>query len=52
MQKAIDEFVRTLISRGLSEHTVTAYKRDLLQLQGYLVKYFEDGVVKVDQITR
>jgi len=52
MQKAIVEFVRTLISRGLSEHTVTAYKRDLLQLQGYLVKYFEDGVVKVDQITR
>ncbi len=52
MQKAIDEFVRTLISRGLSEHTITAYKRDLLQLQEFLVKYFEDKEVRVDQITR
>ncbi len=52
MQKAIDEFVRTLISRGLSEHTITAYKKDLLQLQEFLTKYFEDGSVKVDQITR
>lgn len=51
MQKAIDEFVRTLISRGLSEHTITAYKKDLLQLQEFLSKYFEDGSVKVDQIT-
>ena len=52
MQKAIDEFVRTLISRGLSEHTITAYSRDLLQLQEFLGKYFEDGEVNVDQITR
>ena len=52
MQKAIDDFVRTLISRGLSEHTITAYKKDLLQLQEFLAKYFEDGSVKVDQITR
>ena len=52
MQKAIDEFERTLISRGLSEHTIIAYKRDLLQLQDFLMKYFEDGDVKVNQITR
>ena len=52
MQKAIDEFVRTLISRGLSEHTIIAYNKDLLQLQEFLVKYFEDDDVKVDQITR
>lgn len=52
MQKAIDEFVRTLISRGLSEHTITAYNKDLLQLQEFLVKYFEDEDVKVDQVTR
>ena len=52
MQKAIDEFVRTLISRGLSEHTITAYKKDLLQLQDFLKKYFEDGNVKVNQVTR
>ena len=52
MQKAIDEFVRTLISRGLSEHTITAYKKDLLQLQEFLTKYFEDENVKVEKITR
>ena len=52
MQKAIDEFVRTLISRGLSEHTITAYKKDLLQLTNFLTKYFENGSVKVNQITR
>ena len=52
MQKAIDEFVRTLVSRGLSEHTITAYKNDLLQLANFLSKYFEDNSVKVDQITR
>ncbi len=52
MQKAIDEFVRILISRGLSEHTITAYKKDLLQLEDFLTKYFEDGKVKLDQITR
>lgn len=52
MQKAINEFVRTLISRGLSEHTITAYKNDLLQLEDFLTKYFEDGSVKLDQITR
>ncbi len=52
MQKAIEEFVKTLISRGLSKHTITAYKRDLLQFQEFLIKYFEDGIVKLDQITR
>ncbi len=52
MQKAIDEFVRTLISRGLSEHTVTAYKRDLLQLQEFLLKYFEDEKVDADKVSR
>ncbi len=52
MQKAIDEFVRTLISRGLSVHTITAYKKDLLQLQDFLTKYFEEGNIKVNQVTR
>jgi len=51
MQKAIEEFVKTLISRGLSEHTITAYKKDLLQLQEFITKYFEDGCVRLDQIT-
>ena len=52
MQKAIDEFVKILVSRGLSEHTITAYKKDLLQLQDFLTKYFEEGNIKVNQVTR
>ena len=52
MQKAIDGFIKTLISRGLSEHTITAYKRDLLQLQEFLLKYFEDGKVDTDKVSR
>jgi len=52
MQNTIEEFVKTLISRGLSKHTINAYKMDLLQFQEFVVKYFEDGNVKLDQITR
>ena len=52
MQKAIDEYINILISRGLSENTITAYKKDLLQLQEFLTKYFEDEKVKLVQITR
>ncbi|MDP8204225.1 MAG: tyrosine recombinase [Candidatus Tenebribacter mawsonii] len=52
MQKIIDEFVKILISRGLSEHTITAYKKDLLQLQKFLSRYFDDEVIDVDEITR
>ncbi len=45
MQKTIDNYIRTLISRGLSEHTIKAYKSDLLQLMGFLVKYFPDTII-------
>ncbi|MCF7858662.1 MAG: tyrosine recombinase XerC [Candidatus Cloacimonetes bacterium] len=52
MQKAIIEFIETLVSRGLSEHTIKAYKKDLLQLEDFLKKYFENNEVKLDQITK
>ena len=32
MQEAIKQYIRTLISRGLSQHTIIAYRKDLLQL--------------------
>ena len=47
MQKAIEDFVRTLISRGLSKLTITAYKSDLLQLEEFLLRYFEDEKIDV-----
>jgi tyrosine recombinase XerC len=52
MQKAIEDFVRTLISRGLSKLTITAYKSDLLQLEEFLLRYFEDEKIDVNQVTR
>lgn len=51
MQKAIDDFIKTLRSRGLSEHTITAYSQDLQQFQEFMTRYFE-GEVVVGQITR
>ncbi len=52
MLEAIDKFIRTLLSRGLSKHTIKAYKSDLLQLDEFLEKYFEDGKVDLNEITR
>ncbi|MCF7794614.1 MAG: tyrosine recombinase XerC [Candidatus Cloacimonetes bacterium] len=51
MQSAIDDFIKTQRSRGLSKHTLTAYKRDLEQLQEFLQKFFEKEV-KLNEITR
>lgn len=44
MQSAIDQFIKTQQSRGLSTHTLTAYKRDLDQLHNFLKKYFKKAV--------
>lgn len=52
MQEAIEKFIRTLLSRGLSKHTIKAYESDLLQLNGFLEKYFEDGKIDINEITR
>jgi len=51
MQSAIDQFLKTQQSRGLSVHTLTAYKRDLDQLHEFLKKYFENSI-KLQSITR
>lgn len=51
MQSAINDFIKTQRSRGLSPHTLTAYKRDLIQLQKFLEKYFRQEV-ELKEITR
>ncbi|MCD4795686.1 MAG: tyrosine recombinase [Candidatus Cloacimonetes bacterium] len=52
MLEAIEKFIRTLLSRGLSKHTIKAYESDLLQLNEFLEKYFENEEVDLNEITR
>jgi tyrosine recombinase XerC len=52
MKEAIKLFIRTQMSRGLSQHTIKAYESDLQQLHNFLIKYFEDENVDVNAITR
>jgi tyrosine recombinase XerC len=52
MKKAIEMYIKTLVSRGLSVHTITAYERDLNQMSAFLVRYFESGIIDMNKITR
>ena len=52
MLEAIKQFVQTLISQGLSKHTIKAYESDLLQLNEFLIKYFENEKIDINGITR
>ena len=52
MKTQITQYIRTQISRGLSEHTIKAYESDLNQLEEFLKKYFENEEIKVEQISR
>ena len=52
MQKLIKTYIQHCKSRGLSEHTIKAYKSDLLQLETFLKKYFEDSTINVEKIDR
>jgi len=51
MKELIAQFVQYEKSRGLAEHTVIAYRKDLLQLAEFLQKYFI-GEIRLDQIKR
>jgi len=44
MQTAIAQYIQFQKSKGLSPHTILAYQKDLLQLESFLQKYFEDEV--------
>jgi len=50
MKNEITLFIRSLISKGLSENTIKAYEKDLLQLENFLEKYFPKRV-EITKIT-
>jgi len=52
MLEVIEKYIKNLISRGLSQNTINSYKKDLLQLNEHLSKYFEKGNVDIDKISR
>jgi tyrosine recombinase XerC len=52
MQKTIEQFEKYITSKGLSANTRTAYKKDLLQLQEFLTKYFETGEINLNAISK
>jgi integrase/recombinase XerD len=52
MQEAIDKYIKTLISRGLSKHTINSYEKDLLQFKEHLRKYFENNIILLEGISR
>ncbi len=52
MQKSIDEFLKIQKAKYFSENTIIAYQRDLIQFQKFVTKYFEDGDIKLDDISR
>ncbi|MDP8210515.1 MAG: tyrosine recombinase XerC [Candidatus Stygibacter australis] len=52
MQAAADKYIRYLISRGSSEHTIFAYKGDLHQFSVFMVRYFPDGIIDLKEMKR
>jgi len=52
MHEAIEKYVKSLISKGLSQNTINSYRKDLQQFREFLVKYFEQGDVFVEGISR
>ena len=48
MLEIIQQYLNSLISKGLSQNTIKSYKKDLLQLSEHLSKYFENGNVDID----
>ncbi|KQC03649.1 MAG: site-specific recombinase [Candidatus Cloacimonas sp. SDB] len=52
MHEAIEKYVKSLISKGLSQNTINSYRKDLQQFREFLVKYFEQGDVFVGGISR
>ena len=52
MKTQITQYIRTLISRGLSQNTIKSYEKDLLQLMNFLTKYFEDEQIDLNFVSR
>lgn len=52
MQLEIDAFIRLQTSRGLSPHTIRAYRSDLQQFKEFISKYFETDEIPINKIER
>ncbi|NQV19677.1 MAG: tyrosine recombinase [Armatimonadetes bacterium] len=52
MKNSITQYIRTLISRGLSQNTIKSYEKDLLQLMDFLTKYFENEQIDLNSVSR
>ena len=52
MNREIEQYLRYMESTNASEHTIVAYKCDLQQFSVFLVKYFPDGMITLDEISR
>ena len=52
MKNSVTQYIRTLISRGLSKNTIKSYEDDLLQLMDFLTKYFENDQVDLNSVSR
>ncbi len=52
MKSIITQYIRTLISRGLSQNTIKSYKNDLIQLMDFLTKYFENEQIDLNSVSR
>ncbi len=52
MKNSITQYIRTLLSRGLSQNTIKSYENDLIQLMDFLTKYFENEQVDLNSVSR
>lgn len=52
MFTAIENFIRTKLSAGMSDCTIRAYRGDLEQLHEFLIRYFENGTVHLESINK
>ena len=52
LEETIELYIRHLMARGLSKHTITAYGKDLEQFDSFLRHYFEDERPILNAISR
>jgi len=50
LREGIETYLRSQRGRGLSSHTLRAYASDLEQLETFLQRYFENGVIPLEDV--